>query len=92
MRTLPGSLTVHSKARLAYPAAFFHKSKYEWRLGYFWEKSALIDTKRLILAILQGIYGNETAILCLDFGLPGDLRVLTENMMNEGRRLWTRDG
>ena len=38
------------------------------------------------------ICGDYFAVPCPDFGFPGDLRAFTENMMNEGRRLWMRDG
>ena len=58
----------------------------------FLEKSALFGTKRLILAIHQSSLWRLFAALCPDFGFPGDLRAFTENMMNEGRRLWMRDG
>lgn len=70
--------------------------------GRFLEKSSLFGTKRLILAIHQCslwrlICGTVPACRAAaqagpDFGFPGDLRAFTENMMNEGRRLWMRDG
>jgi len=60
--------------------------------GCFMEKSSLFGTKRLILAIRQCSLWRLICALCPDFGSPGDLRAFTENMMNEGRRLWMRDG
>lgn len=60
--------------------------------GRFLEKSSLFGTKRLILAI------HQCSLWRLICGTVSGFRVsrrpsgFTENMMNEGRRLWMRDG